>query len=131
MAVEPTGLSPGQRLLLVVALVLGVLTMHATPVLCSSTSAGSHAAAMTHGHSEVDAAAGHDKDADCGDHHALAACLAILVMGVLLAALRLLGWLSPGSWRAWQTLLLGPIVGSRAPPRATSVRLAQLCVSRR
>lgn len=127
----PTGLSPWERLLLVVALALGVLTMHATPVLCPPASEGSHAAAAAHGHADVDAAAGHDRGADCSSHHALAACLAILVAGLLLAALRLLGRLSPGSWRAAPALLLGPVVGSRAPPRAMSVRLAELCVSRR
>ncbi|MGD9527443.1 MAG: DUF6153 family protein [Pseudonocardia sp.] len=127
---ERTGLSPGQRLLLVVAVVLGVLTMHATPVLCAPPAGGSHAAATTHGH-EADAAAGHDQGTECGGHHALAACLAILAMGMLLVALRLLGWLSPGSWRAARVLLLGPVVGSRAPPRTSSTRLAELCVSRR
>lgn len=126
-----TGLSPGQRLLLVVAVVLGVLTMHATPVLCAPPEGGSHAAATTHGHAGPDPAVGHDQGTECGGHHALAACLAILAMGMLLVALRLLGWLSPGSWRAARVLLLGPVVGSRAPPPASSTRLAELCVSRR
>lgn len=126
-----TGLSPGERLLLVVALVVGVLAMHATPVLCSPAPDNAHAAVTSHMHPGDNAGAGHDKDTDCGSHHALAACLAILVLGLLLAALRLLGWLSPESWRGGWALLLGPAVGSRAPPRATSVRLAELCVSRR
>jgi hypothetical protein len=129
--VEATGLTPGQRLLLVVALVLGVLTMHATPVLCSPASDDGHVMAMSHPYAGAGAAIGHSQDPDCGSHHALAACLAILAMGLLLAALSVLGRLAPDSWRARQTTLLGPVVGSRAPPRVTSVRLAELCVSRR
>ncbi|MGD9529000.1 DUF6153 family protein [Pseudonocardia sp.] len=128
---ERTGLAPGQRLLLVVAVVLGVLTMHATPVLCAPASDDGHVVATSHPHAGAGAAIGHGQDPDCGSHHALAACLAILAMGMLLLALRLLGWMSPGPWRAARVLLLGPVVGSRAPPRASSTRLAELCVSRR
>jgi hypothetical protein len=116
----------------VVALVLGVLTMHATPVLCSPASDEGHVTAVSHSHADSGAvASGPDQGADCASHHMLAACLVILAMGLMLAALRLLGWLSRDSRPAAQAGVSGPVVGSRVPVPEAPARLAELCVSRR
>jgi hypothetical protein len=123
------------RLLLVATVVAGVLTMHAMPVVCSAASDGGHSVHMSaqmspHG-SGPPAVVGpeHDRGTDCGDGHALAACLAVLVLGLILAGLRLAGRSVPGSWFREAAHPRPTVVGSRAPPPVTSVRLAQLCVS--
>lgn len=127
-----TGLLPWERLLLVAALVVGVLAMHATPVLCPGDPAGSTApAAVTHDHAATVPVAEQDRGADCGAHHALAACLAILGGGILMVALRLLlRQVSLAAAPGRRAVSAVASSDARPPPR-TSLRLAQLCVSRR
>jgi len=123
-----------ERLLLVAALVVGVLSMHATPVPCDAPAA--HPTRMI----SLDAPgadAGHTPTAHgsgsegCGGHHILAMCLAILITAVLLITVRTM-------WRRVAAVAAGggraPLraaVACRAPPPRTAVRLAHLCVSRR
>jgi hypothetical protein len=127
----PTGLSPWERLLLVAALVVGVLTMHATPVLCPHDPGGAHLPAASTHERAATVVTDHDDDEHCGTHHALAACLAILGVGLLLVALRLLRRVQgPATTRA-RAVQAVCAAASRAPPRPTTDRLAELCVSRR
>ena len=127
-----TGLLPWERLLLVAALVVGVLTMHATPVLCPGDPAGGTApAAVTHGHAATVPVAEQDQGEDCGAHHALAACLAILGVGILMVALRLLRHLAPLAAAPGRRAVSAVAASVARPPPRTSLRLAQLCVSRR
>src|SRR5688572_12053079 len=127
-----TGLLPWERLLLVAALIVGVLTMHATPVLCpADPAAGTVPVAVTHDHGATVSAVVYDKGEDCGIHHALAACLAILGVGILIVALRLLLRQAPLA-AAWGRRAVSAVAANVArPPPRTSLRLAQLCVSRR
>lgn len=126
------GLLPWERLLLVAALVVGVLTMHATPVLCPPHPAGGRPAApSTHDQAAIVLTGGIDEGKDCGTHHALAACLAILGVGLLLVALRLLRRVPVVAAPRTRAVRAVSAAASRAPPRPTVDRLADLCVSRR
>jgi Family of unknown function (DUF6153) len=116
----------------VAALVVGVLTMHATLVLCPPHPAGGDPSAVSTPNQTATVLTGeHDEGNDCGTHHALAACMAILGVGLLLAALRLLCRLLVATTPRIRAVLEVPAAASRAPPRQTANRLADLCVSRR
>lgn len=122
-----------ERLLLVAALVVGVLAMHATPDLCGSTpgpatvATGSADVAAGHAHAAV---AGDDSDGECGTHHVLSVCLAILLAALLISIARRFRGPAPVPSDRPRKVISGPFHAERAPPR-TAVRLAQLCVSRR
>lgn len=129
--VRRSGLLPWERLLLVAAVVVGVVTMHATPVLCPAEPARDHASVGASQHDAGTVLVDEQQGGDCGMQHALAACLAILGAGLLLLAarlLRLLANLAAPDRRAAGSVAAIP---ARAPPPTTAVRLAQLCVSRR
>lgn len=126
-----TGRLRWEWLLLVAALVVGVLAMHATPEVCSTSGPGTTVTASAHTPAgDPHATAGHDSGDGCSNH-LLTLCLAILIAATLLAAVV----------RRFRPPVIAPhdrphrvVVSTfptdRSPPR-TAVRLAQLCVSRR
>jgi hypothetical protein len=129
---KPTGLLPWERLLLIAALVVGVLTMHATPIICPPDSADGHlSAGPAHGHSATVLTGEYNEGAECGGHHALAACLAILGVGLLVVALRLVCRVPGAVTSRTRAVLAVAAAAARAPPRPSTDLLAELCVSRR
>ena len=122
---------PWERMLLAVALVVGVLTMHATPEMCGSSDPPSAVSVAVPTEPAHVPAADHGDGHDCSNHHLLTVCLAILIAAVLLAAapwrLRILvGATQDGPRRTTGRRLR---TGLSPPPAA--VRLTELCVSRR
>jgi hypothetical protein len=137
LSVDPAGRWRWERLLLLVAVMLGVLAMHAlvadagthcadSPTMAQTMAAGSHAgpAASHAGH------AGCDHGVMPASHDLLHLCLVVLAVAVVLglgnvaAALVRRGNRS-ASGRPARVVTVQP----RPPPR-TAVRLAQLCVLR-
>lgn len=137
-----------QRLLVVAALVVGVVAMHATPDLCGmsaqqprtmadmatmNTASTVHLSSTDMAALDPDLAAvpGRGRSHGCGDDHLLALCLAILVAVALLAtaAWRRRPPLSPQHDEARRGI--GEAFRADRATARTAVRLAQLCVSRR
>lgn len=130
-----------ERLLLLVALVLGVLAMHAVPALRGADPAGdSMSMSAPSGTALADAVPGSAQPA--GDqpghglgsdmHHVLAACLAILGAGVLLVAAVavFLALRRQADGTARVRVVATVVAVAPRPPPAHAVRLAQLCVLR-
>lgn len=137
-SVDPAGRRQWERLLLLVAVMLGVVTMHALvtgagthcadlPTMAQTMTADPHA-----GPAGLHAGpAGCEHGSTPASHDLLHLCLAVLAAAVVLAfvavayaALARRGD-RPASGRPTGVVIVQP----RAPPR-TAVRLAQLCVLR-
>ncbi|MFE3290353.1 DUF6153 family protein [Rhodococcus sp. NPDC059234] len=126
------------RAVLLVAVVLGILTMHhvaasAAPAAMSAEHAVAMVADSVSGdHTPAGYSGNHTPTGHTGDHHMLQACLAILLAGTLLLLTLVLLGLAPATVSRTGMLRRVTAGSVRGPPfaRATSNRLALLSILR-
>ena len=136
-----------QRGLLLLAVVLGVVSMHSTvvshlgggphPALARMSSPAMSAEPMSVAPAEAPPSAATASPAHAGDghpgsglHDLLHLCLAVLTGLIVAVALTLFAIVAARAARSAPTEVGRSATGPRAPPPPTSVRLARLCVLR-
>jgi hypothetical protein len=143
-SVNPAGRWRWERLLLLVPLMLGVLTMHAlvadagtrcadSPTMAETMAVGSHVGPADSHAGRTGSRAGHtgcDYGSMPASHDLLHLCLAVLAVAVVLGLGDAAAALVRRGHRSASGRPAGVVTVQPRPPPRTAVRLAQLCVLR-